>query len=428
MPVLYALSLSKYVNSAGTDVGFASLLAVALLAVLYFAGARESRTLRDQLEEAQERIAGLEARVTQLLRQGSRTAAAPAQTASAPQGGRSGAPSRPGVVPAPAVSSVGPMGSAVARVQRQAGVVTTAGALGLAGAPAGAGAPALGSATTIIPAPGPVPTRTPAAVPVGAAATVAGVSSIGYAELEDEEDDFDEVSPEDTMFVPASTAAGNGGAGNGGARFARSEERLDPDADRPEPPPRRSIPTAEAVTSRPLAGRLLGALAALVVLVVIVVALLAITSSGGSSPSQTVAQTASRARPTRTAVRFNPATVKVSVLNGTAVGGLAASVGKDLSGAGFTVPASAVTNAATQTETTTTVGYRPGARAAAVRVAAALSRATGVTVSTVAPADPTAITSCATPTGSGQAGTCPASVIVTVGTDLSGAANSTPAG
>ncbi|HET9073469.1 MAG TPA: LytR C-terminal domain-containing protein [Solirubrobacteraceae bacterium] len=425
MPVLFALSLSKYVNSAGTDIGFASLLAVALLAILYFAGARDSRTLRDQLDEAQERIAGLEARVTQLLRQqGSRGGAAATPAPSAP----AQAPRVPGVVPAPAPApAVGPMGSAVARVQRQTGTVTTAGALGLAGAPAGAGAPALGSATTIIPAPGPLPARAPAAVPVGTGATVAAVSSIGYADLEDEADDFDAVSPEDTMFVPASTAAGNG-AGTGGGRFARSEDRFDPDDDLAGAPPRRTIPTVPPVTSRPLAARLLGALAAVVVLVVIVIALLAITSSGGPSSAPTLAQTSGRAKPTRTVAPFNPASVKVSVLNGTAVGGLAADIGRDLTVAGFTVPATAVTNAATQTETATIVGYRPGARADAVRVAAAISKATGVTVSTVTPADTAAITACATPTGSGQAGTCPASVIVTIGSDLSGAANSTPAG
>ena len=48
MSLPFALSLDKYVNSAGTDVGFGCLLAVALLALLYFAGARETRSLRDQ--------------------------------------------------------------------------------------------------------------------------------------------------------------------------------------------------------------------------------------------------------------------------------------------------------------------------------------------------------------------------------------------
>ncbi len=152
------LSVHKFVNSVGAAVGFASIIAVAILILLYFAHARETATLRERLDEAQARIGGLEARVAQLL--GAQAAA---------QRGRAPVP----VTPAPVTPSpVRPMGSAVASVRRVPGpvgaaVAGTAGAAAitaasraaastqLPAAPAGMGGPALASATKLIPDPVP---------------------------------------------------------------------------------------------------------------------------------------------------------------------------------------------------------------------------------------------------------------------------------
>jgi hypothetical protein len=427
MSIPFALSLSKYVNSAGTDVGFGSLLAVAMLALLYFAGARETRTLRDQLEEAHSRITSLEARVAQALRSQSARPPQATQTGQIPS-----VPGRPGVVPPPSVAQ--PMGSTVARIRREAGSAGAAGVAGAAallGAPAGAGAPALGSATRLISSPvGPL-------VPAFGAspATVAAQTGSAAYPDDDGDDDFVEVyGPEDTLFVPAGAGAdagavANGGRGGGTAVAAPPRMQLgdDPPA---SPPPRRTIPTVDSGPSgsRRLVGRLVGSLAAVVVVAVIVVVLLVITSNHSHSPRR-VARVTTRSTPARTKTRtaaapFNPRSVKVSVLNGTGLTGVAADIGADLTSAGYTVPAVAVTNAAIETVNTTVVAYRPGYRVAALKVAAALSKKTDVPVDTVQPANQAAITSCATPdTGTGT-GTCPADVIVTVGSDLAGSATS----
>jgi hypothetical protein len=423
------LSLDKYVNQAGTDVGFGCLLAVALLALLYFAGARETRSLRDQLDEAQNRIASLEARVTQALRQ-------PAGGRAQGAGARAGVtqppslPSRPGVVPAPSVG-VATSSGAVSRVPRDGALATSAAATvtgTLLGAPAGAGAPSLGSATKLIPSPQMAPVAAPSIgratnVPVPAtAAAVAAGSGIGavegYGELDDDEDEFE---PGDTMFVPAAA----GGGPSVGSQVAPAPARFFADEDAPAgPAPRRTIPTVETGPSRPrrFARALIGALIALVVAAAIVVGLLLATGNGNStSTTGTAAQNTVTARKIRTPV-FKPASVKVSVLNGTGQAGLAGDVAKLIAKSGYTVPAAAITNAAVQTDSTTTVAYRKGFRADALRVAKSLTTTSGVVVSQIVAADNTAITSCATPTATGQAGTCPAKVIVTVGTDLESAA------
>ena len=99
MIVPSALSIHNFVNSVGAYVGLGSILAVALLVLLYFAHARETATLRDRLEEAQHRIGGLEGRVAQLMQAqaaAARRVPGPAPVTPAP------ASVRPAVAPAPA--------------------------------------------------------------------------------------------------------------------------------------------------------------------------------------------------------------------------------------------------------------------------------------------------------------------------------------
>jgi hypothetical protein len=434
MWIPFALSLDKYVNKAGTDVGFGCLLAVALLALLYFAGARETRSLRDQLEDAQNAIASLEARMAQALRnQGAgRTPGARAGVTRAP-----GLPGRPGVVPAPSVPAATPL-ARVARVARDAGPATSAMATVtgvLLGAPAGAGAPSLGSATKLIPSPELAPAAAPlitapAAMPAAATAAAAAAAgpggafaSYGAVEADDYDDEFE---PDDTMFVPAGASAAANGGRAGGPAVAPAPAMYGAAGAQPSgPPPRRTIPTVGSGPSgaRRFAGRLIGGLVALVVVVAIVVGLLLVTGNGGSKSKST---TTARGTVTRTKTRppvFKPASVKVSVLNGTGQAGLAGDVAKLISKSGYTVPAPAITNASVQTDTTTTVAYRAAKyRADALRVAKSLTQTSGVPVTQIVAANSTAVTSCATPTATGQAGSCPANVIVTVGTDLESAA------
>ncbi len=181
MTVPFALSVHSFVNSVGAYVGLGSIVAVALLVLLYFAHARETATLRDRLEEAQQRIGGLEGRVAQLMQ--SQAAAArrvPGPVTPAP------APVRPGVAPAPAIRRVpspatAAAGAVAAPAAALAAAASSRNATSATWAPAGTAAPALASATKMIPDP-------------------AGTGA-----------------PDDTIFVPAATAAaatnGQGAAG-----------------------------------------------------------------------------------------------------------------------------------------------------------------------------------------------------------------------
>lgn len=155
MTVPFALSVHSFVNSVGAYVGLGSLVAVALLVLLYFAHARETATLRERLDEAQQRIGGLEGRIAQIL-----------QSQASPRGRAPGVPGPLTPAPAPAGLRPAPTG-AVRRVPSPAtaaGVATGApvgvaagapnrGTALLPAAPAGSGAPALASATKLIPDP-----------------------------------------------------------------------------------------------------------------------------------------------------------------------------------------------------------------------------------------------------------------------------------
>ena len=62
----YAFSVHNFINSVGADAGFASIIGLAILVLLYFAQARETATLRENAKEAAARIMELERRLAQL--------------------------------------------------------------------------------------------------------------------------------------------------------------------------------------------------------------------------------------------------------------------------------------------------------------------------------------------------------------------------
>ena len=70
------LSVHHFVSSVGADAGFAALIAVAILVLLYFAQARETATLRARADEAALRAQELEGLVADL---GDQVAALPAE-------------------------------------------------------------------------------------------------------------------------------------------------------------------------------------------------------------------------------------------------------------------------------------------------------------------------------------------------------------
>jgi LytR cell envelope-related transcriptional attenuator len=441
--VFAAVQIKRFINDIGDYVGFASIVAVAILILLYFSHARETASLRERLDQAQGRIAGLEARIGQLIH---------AQASA--QRGRQPAPVQPAPVPSP----VRPMGSAIASVRRVPAAATAAAGAGAAAAatatlappavaspavanglppaaPVGVGAPALASATKLIPDP-PRPVRpadTPddtMFVPAAAAATAAAANGQGDPA---------------TRALPAVAAASarnpsiTARPASGGDRPPRVKIGAETDA---PAPPRRTIPSSRAKSratrgggtilpaeddSGRLSGRLLPLVIAGVAVIVIIVGLILITTSGGGSTSANVPHGSTGPGSSATtgqnlshhhakAPIFKPASVRVSVLNGTAVANLAADVGNKLASAGY--KQGNITNAATQTEPSTIVYYLPGptakvSKTAAQHVAVQLK----LPASRVRPATQAAIKSCSTSVTGTPGTSCDADVIVSVGTD-----------
>ncbi|MBV9820163.1 MAG: hypothetical protein JOZ07_17680, partial [Solirubrobacterales bacterium] len=75
----YALSVHHFVSSVGSDAGFAAVIGLALLTLLFFAHARETAALRDRADEAEGALHDLQEYVDQLARsEGGRPARHPA--------------------------------------------------------------------------------------------------------------------------------------------------------------------------------------------------------------------------------------------------------------------------------------------------------------------------------------------------------------
>jgi hypothetical protein len=379
----YALSVHHFISSVGADAGFASIIGLAVLVLLYFAQARETASLRDQAELAAQRVAQLESRLQQAV------AARPSGPAVAPA---------PGVQPVPGTMPTG-------GYQPIPGV----GAAPYPAPPAGVGAPPLSAATKLIP--------TPPAVGVAAAAPAApapGAPGLTSSPVS---------APAANRIVtprPA-TAAGAGVPTNG----VGEHPVLPPPTTIPPRPPVQIRPGGSGAGRPPMLAelddgggrspsdltRILTALAAVAVVAAIVIVLLSVTSGTTntshptSHPAAPVTNVPAVHHRAAKKPAVNDASVSVGVLNGTAVAGLAKFVADELGSAGF--KQGAITNAATQTQPSTTVEYVPGDQ----RDATAVAKALKVSSSAVQPITPdTQALGCL------QASSC--SVVVTVGADL----------
>jgi LytR cell envelope-related transcriptional attenuator len=382
----FGLSVHHFVSSVGADAGFAALVAVAILVLLYFAHARETATLRTRADEADLRLQDLEARLSDLTEQ---IAALPAEISVRAASPRVAAAY--GGVPAGAVpAAVGADGDRWPPA-----------------APAGVAAPALAAATRLIPH----PVR---AQPEYEPAATAGRSTNGSsrpvvaasaATVERPVQAAGAGAPR-PVAAPPRTGGGSGrppGAPSGrppGAGQARPGGPVRPGAPI-RPPARRSR------------GRLLfGALVAGLALAVVVAGVIILTGgSSKKSPStagRSSANAALTSRRTSAASAVVPSTVTVSVLNGTDMQGLAGDVAKKLLAHGYRK--GAVTNASDQTKTTTLIQYLPHDQRDALAVASALK----LSQSAVQPIDSATqrIACSAAPLG------CTSAVFVTVGRDL----------
>jgi hypothetical protein len=401
-----AFSIHHFISSVGADAGFASIIGLAILVLLYFAQARETATLRERADAAEQHAAQLEASLSQI-----------AQATRAQAQGQ-GQPAGPRPVPSPIAR---PLANPAAAASPAAAAAATAGATAAAGgaipaAPAGVGAPALTAATRLIPmpvgagaAPPEAPPATakpaapppPVAAPGPAPATAAGAAS--------------------ATAVASPPAAPPTGGGNGSSGDTAHAPLLDDPLDEPSPrvqlrssgggarqlPPLRPPPSSRGPSRL---GRGLAMLLA-VLGVAAVIAILLIATSGGGKHAPSSASSTSNAPSGRHKARskgFDKGAVTVTVLNGTGTSGLAAGILSQVGHDGFKKGTAA--NAANATQTTTVVAYLQGQKAGAQAVAKALKLPT----SAVAPID-SDTQSIACPQS-----TCNVDVVVTVGQDLVG--------
>jgi hypothetical protein len=360
----FALSITHFFSSAGADAGFAALVGLAILILLYFAHARETSTLRDQLEAATQRIEQLERRLgggaapslgarPPLAAQASSTAplaAAPAAAAGAlsASAGASAPPadaqSAPVASPVPASPLAAP--PVAPRPLSAPPVESRPVSAPPLVAPAGLGAPPLSDATRVVPVPEPaVDPEDPASAP-GESASLTG-------------DGRGTTASPMTGRTPSPVTAAAGGNGSSaapatGGALGASRSLLEHGL-----PGRTKVP-----------GWVISVLA--VVLVAVIAVLLVLILRPGSSPHKSTAvvhhhhAVAIAAAP----AGVTPSLVTVAVVNATTINELAHRVSSHLTAMHFQ-PGTLAT-ATNGSDTKTTVGFLPGHRNDAMAVAHAL--------------------------------------------------------
>ena len=412
----YALSVHQFISTVGADAGFAAIIGLAVVVLLFFAHARETANLRHRVTEAEDALHRLEQYVDQIGRSGSVRTAAPAPApASAVAPPVSAAPVL-GAVPARAGTAAPVSGRTATPALAQAPAPAPVGAMaGAPGAPAGVGAPALSAATRLIPASdeGAIAIRSnlpaAAAAGFGTGATAAVMdppgpppsTSAGGA-------NGNRIPPAPPAPPPASAGQTMGG---------RDRAPLRPAAARPAA----SADQRRRQGQRPGGSRIgRGAIVLAIALVAVVAAgavlVLNNTSSAGGGGTSTTAKQASGttsasssgSHKSKAGAAIAPASVTVAVLNGTSTTNLAHDISSKLQAAGF--KQGNIATATDQTQSSTIVGYLPNYKRDALAVAKSLKLAPG-SVKAVDPNNRTVACS-------GSATSCPAQVVVTVGTDL----------
>ena len=433
--LLAALSISDKVKTYGAYAGFAAILGLAVLSLLYFSQARELRRLRDWAGRAPERA--LEADQRAQVPAPRRPPGVPVRPVGAP---------RPATPPSTGAASpippARPAASAVASGLPSPGAAP--GPASDAGATPAASPVSAPASSPVSPPPAVAPATAAAAAPRGTTAPAApSASSNGPAAPRASAPRADAAPAGSTVVrdaaspaaVPASavpagavpvvdrpvtrTAALRGGGVSATALPARTPPppRTTPPMPRREVPARRdggagSVPGREAPPAPAASARRRprGRLAALVLggLLAVAIGAVALTGilGGGHSrashpgPATAASPSGSGASGRHQVASLTPAHITVAVLNGTSVAGLASAVADQLASGGYRK--GIVTNAATQQHQATTVSYAPGRRPAAEGVAQAIS---------VAPENIQALDPATRVLGRG------ATVVVTVGSD-----------
>jgi hypothetical protein len=337
MSSILALSVSGKIEQYGAYAGFASVLGLAVLSLLYFAQAREVKRLREWAGRAPERAHDEQERAVAAAQQ--RVIAQPQRPAQpAPQG----QPGQPAAAPGARPAAATPAGQA-------------AGAPGAAPAAAAAAATAAGAATATPPG------ARPAAAPGGPGGPGSPNGPAGQP----------------TTVQPAANGAAAADQPTQPPVRPGQPLRVPPGAG--TPPSRSALPPDDEDEPRSRTA-LFAALGALVAIVAVVVILVTGVLGGGDSGTQKAntleapgASTQASGSATKTTASKQPAaapqpgTYTVAVLNGTTVPGLARGVANRLTEAKHKI--GNVTNAATQDRSATQIEFARGHRAEADAVA-----------------------------------------------------------
>jgi hypothetical protein len=369
-----ALHLSDRIKDYGSYAGFACVLGLAVLSLLYFAQAREVKRLREWAGRAPERDAELQARVTAEAQQRAATpaavpaaaAAAPAAAAATPAGQAAAAkPATPAAQPA-APAAGGPAPAKPGQPQPAA----------TPGQPQPAATPGRPSAQPPAPKPG-VP------APATAAAAAAGAAAASPATTKPEapkDGDGDGAAPPAGAGggpgspTPATPSGANGAVDQptqitpAPAAAASAAPKPAPKPGQPLRPPASPPVAADEHEHSPLRATLMIVGGVLGVIAVVLVLVFTVFSGGGDKKTPNTIGNAPATTPgsssqggTSTGSKAAPVArgdVEVAVLNGTTVPGLAREVGTKLQNAGFKL--GTVTNAPDQARSATVVAYQPG--------------------------------------------------------------------
>jgi hypothetical protein len=343
--LVLAFSIDKQIEQIGSIAGFAAIVGLAVLSLLYFAQAREVKRLREWAGRAPERDAELQQRVADEAARratGAAPAARPATAAAAATAAAQAAIPRPAAAPATAAGQ-----TAVVKPGTPPGAPAPAGATPAATAPSAAppaAPPAAGAkpvATTPAPATSPPVGAAPASPVPPVPSVLAQAAAAGAAR------------PRRTVTVGSTPASAT-------------------------VPPRRDEPEER---DRLFSGRAIAATAVVAALVVVVLLVSGVLGGGDDpAPAGTTPTTAATA-PAETAVPA-PADTAVAVLNGTAVTGLARQAADRLEARGY--PDVATRDAFDQQQQVSHVAYADGFEGAAQRVARILD----IPASQVVPLDP----------------------------------------
>jgi LytR cell envelope-related transcriptional attenuator len=367
-PTLAAIALGDKIESLGSYLGFAAMLGIGVLALLYFAQAREVKRLREWAGRSPERDAELAQRVqsdaqrrvvaqpTQVPRPVNQPASpqtAAAQSADAARKAAAAAVMEKFQQPGPGGPVVGPPG----QLDRPAPT-----------APAGGAGTASPLAPGVAPPVSPGEAGTPAAPAPSAAGAAPGATASPSAP--------DAAAPPAAAAGAAAAAARQAGPPARTPPFANGaggQDTHESDAARPAPlpdlpirPRPAPVPASRRDEDRdasrgPRIGLIVGGIVGAIAVGVVLMLLLtgggdpptAGNEIGSSSPPPAAAKP-----PASAATKVDRKATRVAVLNGTTQTGLARNVGNKLESSGFTILS--VGDNADQTITKTTISYADG--------------------------------------------------------------------